>query len=1388
MNMNQLQTKGGTFKKAENGVNDLFAINANYKLFIYGVWVSIPDRRNPDKTIWRFKHGEHIDNNEEGVIKYIVKKYFTSKANEFDKERDLIGIIDMTDHAISLNPLFDPRLERSKDVNRKGHYDKELIPGLEEVGFKHIKGDKAKSEFGRSFELFEPPKDMSDEEVKHRFNTYHENLKKPTLDICERVVYDARDFVEDSKTKIEETYINEVLEDRHLVAGAPGTGKETGGLALIQIVHDLYRFDDTTINIFSCTIPKNLAEPISELARVDGYRFKDETIADFSRFKCYMTNSLYKGLKPELEGDVQSWVRDNVQFIESADEIPNKHSKGIIPLLFAGYQDIAYKGTKAIREKYIGLVGRVSTFALNEAHQFLKLENKMYTSLSSNLGWKFFMPLTGTPYPLIFGEPGLLTFNKDQRSIMSRQQMMIDKKNNPESPYAKYPDILTYGPSLLDEVKEKMSQDSRWKSDADGMTMQGLVANYDPKTKIFKYFDFIHRLCFRLFAKDDFGDHDGLSIHNLPDLCAEAKNNLICFLPQGFIKGVGVKVYIPALVKQLEASGALGVYKPYVSYTDDLSDIKDDAKNPSIKTIVFTHRKHATGTNVPDWGTSIMMMPVGNSLTFYEQGPEGRVSRASDNKTNCGLVLLEPDNSMSLKVQIEEKLSIERNENKTFSQIIDEVHDCYPYYNDINGELVRVSREDYAKILEEMSKRGSYSLTMCCNRTNIGGINEFFSDVDSSESTDVDITNNNNKKAKTKSSKQGKQFELDFGDVSEDEKEKNFHNMKKQMIARLKKLLIIHNDEINPTIEDCYNFLNKAKKGLYSGTIVLGNSKQSDNQNVAVWNNGAILNDINPVKHKWSKWVSNELLDDADIVRVHFNSPKDVKIISKSELAQQMGIDKLSCYQIGYRYYKDTNIGDVLYISFDAHEENWTEAINIGFCDRHTQIHLNDVHKIMGKTINYIDLLDNDNSPTHFDVNYTNRWLGKINEVKNIEDALEFLRDKELFDNEKQFIPEKKDLMHQIVKEVLKESNLNNNSFIIDQCGGRGGFLIHLILEAKKLDIDINMKRVYYNDIDPVSVSIFKALNRDYKLGIPEKNITCKDALQLEYDMKFNLSISNVAYNSREETYTGSVSVSGGNMGTVGDKGLGKKLNKKQREITETGGTVVQMGLKGSMFDEATNDPNFNPELVSLMADRDWWKYNTFYVIGKIEPNTYSYKLYTGDTNSDIVSKIFKKKDFNFTIQQNSYNQLKDNGFITEQDTGNPLCIVRNKKKEDMSIIRAYPTDKGQKKVINGPKFIHYMAESSVTWLATDEPVLCDCSVVFPTDTLEDAEKMYLFTKNNPLLKFTWKILKLKGQDQFWQFCKKFDLNQIITGYEYPVEYNLTKEEIDYLNENFKRN
>lgn len=293
---------------------------------------------------------------------------------------------------------------------------------------------------------------------------------------------------------------------------------------------------------------------------------------------------------------------------------------------------------------------------------------------------------------------------------------------------------------------------------------------------------------------------------------------------------------------------------------------------------------------------------------------------------------------------------------------------------------------------------------------------------------------------------------------------------------------------------------------------------------------------------------------------------------------------------------------------------------------------------------------------------------------------------------------------------------------------------------------------------------------------------------EVDKAMKFDVTLSNVPYNTREETYTGSVDVSGGKMGTVGDKNLGKKLNQLQRQLTKDGGTIAQMGLKGSMLTDAISDSTWNPTVISLMVDTDWWKYNTFWAVGKKEKNTNSYSIYGSDINSAICAKIFKKSDWNFVIQQDSYKQLLDKDMITDVNNGNPLCIVRNNKKKDMQLLYAYPTDKGLKKVITGPKFMHYMAESAVTWLATDEPVLCDCAVVFPHNTLAEANKQKLFTINNPLLRFVWKVMKLKGQDQFWQFCKKFDLNQINTGYEFPAEYNLTKQEQDYLNDNYARN
>lgn len=333
---------------------------------------------------------------------------------------------------------------------------------------------------------------------------------------------------------------------------------------------------------------------------------------------------------------------------------------------------------------------------------------------------------------------------------------------------------------------------------------------------------------------------------------------------------------------------------------------------------------------------------------------------------------------------------------------------------------------------------------------------------------------------------------------------------------------------------------------------------------------------------------------------------------------------------------------------------------------------------------------------------------------------------------------------------------------------------------------------IYYKKVDPKNITFFEDCPEKKKIAeswgcktVPA-SVLLNKAMVIKYMKQFDNSISNVPYNTREDSYKGSVEVAGGKMGTVGDKTIGRKLNKIQREITKPGGYISQMGLKTSMLDEALLDESWNPLMLSLMVDRKWWDYNTFWLFGRKEPNQGQYQTFGTDIDSQICSKIFSKDTFKYTNQQDSLKQLEDKGMITYKSNGNPRIIVRSYKKADMTLKYAYPTDKGLSKVINGPKYAQYMNESAVSRIATDEPMLCDCMLVFPTKTLAEAEKMKLFTDVNPLLKYFWKKMNIKGRDQFWRYALKFDLNQIKTGYEFPAEYNLTTEEQKYINDNFR--
>ena len=115
---------------------------------------------------------------------------------------------------------------------------------------------------------------------------------------------------------------------------------------------------------------------------------------------------------------------------------------------------------------------------------------------------------------------------------------------------------------------------------------------------------------------------------------------------------------------------------------------------------------------------------------------------------------------------------------------------------------------------------------------------------------------------------------------------------------------------------------------------------------------------------------------------------------------------------------------------------------------------------------------------------------------------------------------------------------------------------------------------------------------------------------------KFRNTISNVPYNKRDGHSGGSTS------GTAGDTQIGRKLNKLQVELTEPGGNIAQMGLKSAMMRDSLNNPNMNPKIVSLMTDKDWWKFNTFWVYGVKEDNQQCFDVYQPDILSSICAKV----------------------------------------------------------------------------------------------------------------------------------------------------------------------
>lgn len=195
-----------------------------------------------------------------------------------------------------------------------------------------------------------------------------------------------------------------------------------------------------------------------------------------------------------------------------------------------------------------------------------------------------------------------------------------------------------------------------------------------------------------------------------------------------------------------------------------------------------------------------------------------------------------------------------------------------------------------------------------------------------------------------------------------------------------------------------------------------------------------------------------------------------------------------------------------------------------------------EVIDIIGKGVEYFPKIMQEGQ---IDVRFTNRWIQKFNDHRtNIEFVFEEFTD-EIYRTDNGFVPEPNTLLRRIAEQAVTVFASNKQAkSIIDPCGGRGGFLVYLLIVAKEKNVDINPSMLYYNDIDPLAVAFFRKLNTEAALGIPDENITCLDFIKMEFGMKkFSVSVGNPPYKGQAQ--------------------LHQQFFNKAVETTEDGGTVL---------------------------------------------------------------------------------------------------------------------------------------------------------------------------------------------------------------------------------------
>lgn len=258
---------------------------------------------------------------------------------------------------------------------------------------------------------------------------------------------------------------------------------------------------------------------------------------------------------------------------------------------------------------------------------------------------------------------------------------------------------------------------------------------------------------------------------------------------------------------------------------------------------------------------------------------------------------------------------------------------------------------------------------------------------------------------------------------------------------------------------------------------------------------------------------------------------------------------------------------------------------------------------------------------------------------------------------------------------------------------------------------------------------------------------------------KFHNCVGNPPYNISEKK-TGN--------GTGGDVGLYKRFYKQYKSLTSVGGNIAMITPKGII--PVLDKDKIDVVDLNLMTDTNYWKYNTCYFIAKNIKKSISTLI----VSDKIVGKVFEIRGNTHWYELNGKPDTKKVNYTKPNGVRAIIKLPTSKTTEQYGTV-----DPTYGKLLDaGPKLCATLLENKHSYLVTNEPLCADFTGAYVCKSITEAENLKLFLENSKVLQGIQKKLKTKGVWWTMRHVKEFDLSQIITGNEVPVEWNLSEEDI----------